>query len=289
VVCDVSSLAGPALVDSGQPASETTRMAESPGGPESSIFRLEPGPIPLHHQVYLRLRAALNAGEWLPGDRLPGERELAQRFDCSVITVRQALGELERERRLRRMRGRGTFVTEPPIERDLTELTSFTEEMNRRGLDPQTKLIVAESREADEAAVRALQLRPGALVIFLERLRCIGDQPLLLEQVHLPESRFGDLLNADMVEGSLYQALASQYNVRLVRARETIEPILPAAREARLLQQDRRRPALLLELIAFEAAGTPVEYCRAIIRGDRAKYYVEARGLRYGFLEAQPQ
>jgi GntR family transcriptional regulator len=231
----------------------------------------------------------LNAGEWLPGDRLPGERELAQRFDCSVITVRQALGALERERRLRRMRGRGTFVTNPPIERDLTELTSFTEEMSQRGLDPQTKLIVAESREADEAAVRALELRPGARVIFLERLRCIGDQPLLLEQVHLPESRFRDLLRADLLEGSLYQALANQYNVRLVRARETIEPVLPAAREARLLQQDRRRPALLLELIAFEAAGTAIEYCRAIIRGDRAKYYVEARGLRYGLLGAQPQ
>src|SRR5262245_27972350 len=170
-------------------------MADSEGGPESSIFRLEPGPIPLHHQVYLRMRAALNGGEWLPADRLPGERELAQRFDCSVITVRQALGELERERRLRRMRGRGTFVTEPPIERDLTELTSFTEEMNRRGLDPQTKLIAAEPREADEAAVRALELRPGAKVIFLERLRCIGDQPLLLEKVHLPDSRFGDFLH----------------------------------------------------------------------------------------------
>jgi DNA-binding GntR family transcriptional regulator len=264
-------------------------MEDAAGGPASSIFRLEPGPIPLHHQVYLRVRAALNAGDWLPGDRLPGERELAQQFECSVITVRQALGELERERRLRRMRGRGTFVIDPPIERDLTELTSFTEEMNQRGLDPHTKLIVAESREADEAAVRALQLRPGSQVIFLERLRCIGDQPLLLEQVHLPESRFGDFLNADIAEGSLYAALANKYDVRLVRARETIEPVLPAAREARLLQQDRRRPALLLELIAFEAAGTPVEYCRAIIRGDRAKYYVEARGLRYGFLEAQPR
>jgi len=187
------------------------------------------------------------------------------------------------------MRGRGTFVTDPPIERDLTELTSFTEEMNRRGLDPHTTLIVAESREADEAVARALELAPGARVIFLERLRCIGDQPLLLEQVHLPEARFRDLLRAEVLEGSLYQALANRYNVRLVRAREIIEPVLPTAREARLLQQDRHRPALLLELIAFEAAGEPVEYCRAIIRGDRAKYYVEAHGLRYGLLGAQPQ
>jgi len=182
------------------------------------------------------------------------------------------------------MRGRGTFVTDPPIERDLTALTSFTEEMNRRGLDPQTRLITAESREADESAAHALELPPGARVIFLERLRCVAEQPLLLEQVHLPEPRFRDLLRTDMQHDSLYEALANRYHVRLARARETIEPVLPSAREARLLEQDRHHPALLLELIAFEAAGTPVEYCRAIVRGDRAKYYVEARGPRYGFL-----
>jgi GntR family transcriptional regulator len=260
-------------------------MADPVTGPDASIFRLDPGPVPLHHQVYLRLRAALDSGEWVPGDRLPSERELAQRFECSLITVRRALAELERERRLQRMRGRGTFVTEPPIERDLTALTSFTEEMNLRGLDPQTKLITAESREADESAAHALELPAGARVVFLERLRCIGELPLLLEQVHLPEPRFGDLLRTDMQHGSLYEALADRYHVRLVRARETIEPVLPTAREARLLQQDRHHPALLLELTAFEAAGKPVEYCRAVVRGDRAKYYVEARGPRYGLLE----
>src|SRR5262249_58392341 len=114
-------------------------MAASAGGPEPSIFRLEHGPVPLYHQVYLRLRDALNAGEWQPGDRMPGERELAQRFDCSVITVRQALGALGRERRLRRMRGRGTFVTDPPVERDLTRPTSFTAGLNPPRPGPHTK------------------------------------------------------------------------------------------------------------------------------------------------------
>jgi len=215
---------------------------------------------------------------------MPGERELAERFECSVITVRRALSELERERRLHRMRGRGTFVTEPPIERDLTALTSFTEEMSRRGLDPDTRLITARSQGADESVARALELQPGDRIVFLERVRRVGEQPLLLEQVHLPEARFPGLLQSDMQRGSLYEAMADRYGVRLVRARETIEPVLPTAREARLLQQDRHRPALLLELIAFEATGAPVEYCRALVRGDRAKYYVEARGPRYGFL-----
>ena len=57
-------------------------------------FRLELGPVPLHHQVYLHLRAALDSGEIAPGDRLPPERELAIRYDCSLITVRRALSEL---------------------------------------------------------------------------------------------------------------------------------------------------------------------------------------------------
>src|SRR5437773_4993021 len=97
--------------------------------------------IPLHRRVYLDLRSALDSGTWAPGDRLPPERQLATDHACSVITVRRALEELVRERRIHRVQGRGTFAAPPPIERDLTALTSFSEEMNHRGLDPRTTLI----------------------------------------------------------------------------------------------------------------------------------------------------
>src|SRR5262249_15699680 len=163
------------------------------------------------------------------------ERELAERFECSVITVRRALSELERERRLHRMRGRGTFVTEPPHERDLTALPSFPEEMRRPGLDPHTRLITAQAQGANASgAAGRLEVRGGDRIVFLERVRRVGEQPLLLEQVHLPGARFPDLLRSDMQHGSLYEALADRYGIRLVRARETIEPVLPTAREARL-------------------------------------------------------
>ena len=82
-------------------------------------FRFELGPVPLHHQVYLDLRSALDTGEWRPGDLLPPERQLAGRYGCSLITVRRALGELAREGRLERTRGRGTTVLPPRIERAL--------------------------------------------------------------------------------------------------------------------------------------------------------------------------
>ena len=115
-------------------------------------YQLEQGPVPLHHQVYLDLRAALDGeGEWKAGDRLPTERELAERYGCSLITVRRALSELVREQRIERTRGRGTFVLFPRIERDLAGTMSFTEEMQNRGLDPQTRVLAARSEPAEEA------------------------------------------------------------------------------------------------------------------------------------------
>src|SRR5438034_9405782 len=86
--------------------------------------------IPLHRRVYLDLRSALDSGTWAPGDRLPPERQLATDHACSVITVRRALEELVREGRIHRVQVQVTCVSPPPIERDHTELTSISVEIN---------------------------------------------------------------------------------------------------------------------------------------------------------------
>ena len=134
-------------------------------------FRLELGPVPLHHQVYLHLKAALDSGEIAPGDRLPPERELCIRYNCSLITIRRALSELAREGRIERTRGRGTYALKPRIERDFADTLSFTEEMQVRGLDPRTRLVAARPERADQPVAAALELEPGAPTLFLERLR----------------------------------------------------------------------------------------------------------------------
>lgn len=238
-------------------------------------FRLELGPVPLHHQVYLDLSAALDADEWRPGDRLPPERELAERYGCSLITVRRALSELAREQRLERTRGRGTFVLRPRLEIDFGGNQSFTSEMQSRGLDPETRLIAARPQAAVEAVANALGLELGSPTLYLERLRLAGGEPLLLEQVHLPAERFPGLLASDLEHQSLYGLMTERYGTRVVRAREAIEPILLRAREAELLGQGAGRPALLVEGIAFSADGVPIEFARSYVRGDRTRYYVE--------------
>ena len=248
-------------------------------------FQLERGPIPLHHQVFRDLKAALDASEWRPGERMPTERELAERYGCSLITVRHALGELVREGRIERTRGRGTFVLQPRIDRDIAGSLSFAEEMSRRGLDPATRVVTSRIEAAGEAVAGELGIAADAPVVYLERLRLGGGEPLILEQARLPAERFPGILAIDLERRSLYDILAERYATRIVRAREMVEPVMLRRREAALLSLPTRSLALQISGTAFAADGSPVEVARSYVRGDRTRYYLERDVVRAHWLE----
>jgi GntR family transcriptional regulator len=245
-------------------------------------FRSELGPVPLHHQVYLDLKAKLDSGTFRPGDRLPPERELAKLYGLSLITVRRALDELAREQRIERTPGRGTHVLHPRIDRNLGGTLSFTEEMHSRGLIPHTRLVGARRESAGEAVADALHIPVGAPTFYLERLRMASGEPLLLEQARVPEERFPGLIELDLEHQSLYDLMGERYELPISHVREALEPVLLRSREARLLNQAPRSPALLVEGVAFTAAGIPVEFSRTYVRGDRTRYYVERTVARAG-------
>ena len=129
------------------------------GAPRLARFRLELGPVPLHHQVYLDLLSSLDAGAWRPGDQLPTERDLATHYGCSLITVRRALDELVREGRIERTRGRGHVRPPSTAGSRHRERASFTEEMRQRGLDPETRLVSARPESASVSVAAAARPR----------------------------------------------------------------------------------------------------------------------------------
>lgn len=253
----------------------TSKSAPSDGGP--SLVVPSAKSVPLYQRVYAAIRADLEAGRWAPDEAMLTEKEFATQFDCSLITIRRALDELSRERRIVRKRGRGTFASSIPVDRDLLLLSSFTDEMTEMQLRPRTQVVSLTLAEVTPPAAYGLGLVSGAAVYRLERVRFAAESPLLLEEVELPAHLFPGFLAKDVENRSLYDILATDYGYEVSIGRETIEPIMPTKREAGLLEQDVLQPAMLLELISRTDDGTAVEYCRSVVRGDRAKYHIEMR------------
>lgn len=205
-----------------------------------------------------------------PGSPIPTERSLAAEFDVSRTTVRQALAELTVEGRLLRVQGKGTFAATPKVAQRL-HLTSYTEEARAQGRHPTSQLLEIVEQPADDDLASLLGTTTTAGVLRMRRLRLTDGEPMAIEATHLPLSRFSGL--AALVESgaSLYEVLREHYGLELGHAEETIETALASPEEAELLRSEVGLPMLLLTRHSFDADGRPVEWARAIYRGDRYK------------------
>ena len=206
--------------------------------------------------------------QYQPGTAVPTERELAELANTSRTTVRQALSELVTEGRLVRRQGSGTYVAEPKLAWPL-QMSSFTEQVASSGLKVETTLVSAVRVPATDEIAELLQLKVGALVHRIERLREVNGSPMALEQSHLSARRFPGLARSLRQTGSLYQVLDEEWGVSVVSAVETIETAPASPREAGLLATDTGAPMLILSRHSLDSDGLPVEWVRSWYRGDR--------------------
>jgi GntR family transcriptional regulator, nutrient-sensing system regulator len=211
-----------------------------------------------------------------PGSPLPPERTLAERYATSRTTVRQALAELVIEGRLQRIQGKGTFVAKPKVAQEL-QLVSYTEDMRHHGLHPETRILDIEYIAADEQLGELLGTRPGGRLLRVHRLRLADGEPMSIDTSHLPARRFPGLRRELARHRSLYETLASAYEVHLAEAEETIETVLATPHDAQLLSVDVGLPLLLLSRHAFDQTGEPVEWAQSLYRGDRYKFITRLR------------
>lgn len=238
------------------------------------------GAIPLYYQIRETLRNRIVRGDFEPGEKIPTEEELREEFGVSQITVRRALTDLTREGILERIPGKGTFVQEPGVERDLGQLTSFSQEMERNNLKPGNRVLRAETIEPPQRIIEALQLRDRSAPVFcLERVRLVDTIPLMLEAAYLPAERYPNVEEIDWEqEMSLYRVMLEMYHVHLAQAREFVEPILVTERHASLLDVKPYSPALHLETLVLTVEGEAVEFTDAIVPGQRSRYFVNLAG-----------
>jgi GntR family transcriptional regulator len=233
--------------------------------------------LPLYRRIETDLRDRIRSGELAPGARVETEVELMERYSVSRATVRQALGGLIATGTLEVRRGLGTYVAAARFEHTIGGFYSFSREIERAGRQPGTRVLDLRIEPAEASVAAALGIAAGASVVSLRRIRLADTEPLVVETSRLPADRFPGLERVDFSTVRLYDTLTTVYGCRPTRARETFEPILLSAAEARLLDQRRGEPALRVERIAYDQDDDPIEHCRSTVRGDRYRYAVELR------------
>ena len=217
-----------------------------------------------YREIERYLRSLVEAAG--PGDPLPSEAELCERFSVSRMTVRQALAELTNDGLVERRRGQGTFVAHRPVHRRPGVFLSFTEEMSRRGMQASSRLLAAGMDDPHRSEIADLGLAPGSQVVRIGRVRLADGVPVALEEAALiPELR--GVLEEDL-GGSLHRML-EQRGVVATRATGTITARLARASETELLDL-APQAALLVELrILFDQRGRVFERTETRYVADR--------------------
>lgn len=233
----------------------------------------ESSSLPLYQQLQRALRQAIEGRVLGPDDALPPERDLADEFHVSRITVRKAIAGLVSEGLLIRRQGSGTFVSSR-VEKNFSKLTSFSEDMRARGRTPHSVWLRKSAGSVSPEEALTLRSSPGTPVFRFHRIRFADDAPMAVEYATVLGSC---LPSIDAVESSLYEALERTGN-RPVRALQRLRAVLLAAEQAELLKANEKDAGLLVERLGFLKDGRAVEFSQSYYRGDIYDFVAELSG-----------
>lgn len=233
------------------------------------------GSGPLYLQLQRRLIEAMEDGRLAPGNSLPAERDIAAMTGLSRVTVRKAVAGLVATGQMVQRHGSGTFVAVrvERVEQALSLLTSFTEDMARRGKSVETVWLSRALHSPSPEEVMALGLGAGDRVARLERVRRSDGVPLAIERASLSAQV---VPRPDLVEGSLY-ALLERSGDRPVRAVQRISATILGGRDVELLGVAPGAAGLKIERIGYLPSGRVVEFTRSLYRGDAYDFAVELK------------
>lgn len=207
------------------------------------------------------------------GSPLPAERQLAEELGVARTTLRRAVDRLVAAGLVTRQQGRGTFVTRPRLARQLA-MTSFTDEMRRRGMVPSSEVLELRRVKANPLQARNLRIPVSDQIFRFRRIRLADGEPIGLETTCAPADLVPELKAADLA-GSWYELLEHEYGFHIVGGSTVIEPTLLSKRTALLLRTSRPRPAFRLDGISLLGGGRVIEHCTSLFRGDRYRLTAE--------------
>jgi GntR family transcriptional regulator len=230
---------------------------------------------PVYIQIKDILIEKINSGELKSGSQLPSERDISETYSISRMTARNALTQLVDLGYAYRVKGKGTFVRFPNIERDFVKLSGFSQMLSSKGIKPSNKIVKSGIIEADKKIAQLLETTIGTKVYEIVRVRYGDNIALALEYSYLPVSLFENLLQYDFENNSLYKVIEDIYNYKLKFSKQWIKITTLYNNEATMLNVIEHTPAFLLDSISYDMDERVVEATRSLNIGDRTTFYTE--------------
>jgi GntR family transcriptional regulator len=247
-------------------------------------------PIPLYYQAVEVIWEQIQSGRWLPGARLPSMHELSEQMGISRMTIRQGIDYLARHGVLVVKPGVGTFVAGPKLVHDTLDLLGFSEEMARQGQAVISRVLAQTVVAPPPKVCDVLRLASGERAVQVVRLRSGGETPLLLETNYVPAQLCPGLEGEALAQRSLFELYERRYGLHPAYTTQSLEATTANAYEAELFKVKLGTALMLSEGVLYGDRGQPIEYFKAIYRGDRFKFRLQSHrsSLDQSELAARP-
>ncbi|TAN46211.1 MAG: phosphonate metabolism transcriptional regulator PhnF [Rhodospirillales bacterium] len=231
--------------------------------------------VAVWRQIERALQQDIETHRLKPGTRLPGEHDLAERFNVNRHTARRALQSLSERGLIRIEKGRGSFVESAMVDYRIHPRTRFSENVARLARAPSGEFVRCVEIQADDAMAEALGIDCGDAVILLETLGIADGKRISLGAHHFAKARFAKIGFHYKRLGSITKSLAKLGVADYTRKTTRISTRLPTPHEARLLRQPAAEPVLIVESVNVDSSGRPIEYGIARMAGGRTQLVVE--------------
>ncbi|WP_025724510.1 GntR family transcriptional regulator [Acholeplasma granularum] len=230
---------------------------------------------PIYMIIQNDIKKDINDGVFQIGDLVPSENELKDKYNVSRMTVRQALNNLVNEGYLYRHKGKGTFISERKIEKNIHGVRSFTEEMAAMNRKVSNKILKFEKILVPNTIADKLFLSKKDEVYHIERVRYGDETPVLYEQLYIPVKLFKTIEESDL-KHSFYEYVEKQMGFQISHCLQSIEAIKTPEEIHNILAVKENDPTLLIVRNTFLSNGRPFEYVKSFYRGDQYKFVQHA-------------
>lgn len=229
--------------------------------------------VPAYIRIHDAIKKEIDGGVWEIGQRLPSERDLADDYEVSRMTLRQAITLLVEEGILERRVGSGTYVASHRVQEKMRGTTSFTEIVRSQGKTPSSQLISYQRKPANETEIQQLQLKATDTVVRMERVRFADNVPLVFEVASIPEKLIQSF-NQEAITEHFFQTLTDN-GYEIGKSEQTIYAKNASERVANYLKVPKNHAVLALTQVSYFTDGRPFEYVHSQYVGDRFEFYLE--------------